>query len=121
MASARRTLRDNVGSAVNLLEAVRRSAPDARVVWVSSCEVYGEPASLPIPESAPVAPANPYAVSKATGQLLCEVYTASYRLNIVRRDRSAIRGPDSARSSCCPPSPGRLQRAGGRTPSGCGS
>ena len=88
-----RTLRDNVGSAVNLLEAVRRSAPDARVVWVSSCEVYGEPASLPIPESAPVAPANPYAVSKATGELLCEVYTASYRLNIVRARPFSHSGP----------------------------
>ena len=88
-----RTLRDNVGSAVNLLEAVRCSAPEARVVWVSSCEVYGEPASLPIPESAPVAPANPYAVSKATGEQLCDVYAASYRLNIVRARPFSHSGP----------------------------
>jgi GDP-4-dehydro-6-deoxy-D-mannose reductase len=88
-----RTLRDNVGSAVNLLEAVRCSAPDARVVWVSSCEVYGEPAALPIPESAPVAPASPYAVSKATGEMLCDVYTASYRLNIVRARPFSHSGP----------------------------
>jgi GDP-4-dehydro-6-deoxy-D-mannose reductase len=79
-----RTLGENVGAAVNLLEAVRRRAPEARVVWVSSCEVYGEPVSLPIPESAPVAPANPYAVSKAAGEQLCEVYAASYGLRIVR-------------------------------------
>jgi GDP-4-dehydro-6-deoxy-D-mannose reductase len=88
-----RTLRDNVGSAVNLLEAVRCSAPEARVVWVSSCEVYGEPTSLPIPESAPVTPANPYAVSKATGEQLCDVYTASYRLNIVRARPFSHSGP----------------------------
>lgn len=87
------TLGDNVGSAVNLLEAVRCSAPAARVVWVSSCEVYGEPAALPIPESAPVAPASPYAVSKATGEMLCDVYTASYRLNIVRARPFSHSGP----------------------------
>jgi GDP-4-dehydro-6-deoxy-D-mannose reductase len=88
-----RTLGDNVGSAVNLLEAVRLGVPEARVVWVSSCEVYGEPASLPIRESAPMAPANPYAVSKATGELLCDVYTASYRLNIVRARPFSHSGP----------------------------
>jgi GDP-4-dehydro-6-deoxy-D-mannose reductase len=81
--SPARTLGENVGAAVNLLEAIRLRAPDARVVWVSSCEVYGEPVSLPISESARVAPANPYAVSKAAGEQLCDVYASSYGLRIV--------------------------------------
>jgi GDP-4-dehydro-6-deoxy-D-mannose reductase len=78
-----RTLGENVGAAVNLLEAIRLRARGARIVWVSSCEVYGEPVSLPIPETAPVAPANPYAVSKAAGEQLCDVYASSYGLGIV--------------------------------------
>ncbi len=78
-----RTLGENVSAAVNLLEAIRLHTPEARVVWVSSCEVYGEPVSLPIPESAPVAPANPYAVSKAAGEQLCDVYASAYGLRIV--------------------------------------
>jgi GDP-4-dehydro-6-deoxy-D-mannose reductase len=88
-----RTLGENVGAAVNLLEAIRLRAPEARVVWVSSCEVYGEPVSLPIPESAPVAPANPYAVSKAAGEQLCDVYASSYGLRIVRARPFSHSGP----------------------------
>jgi GDP-4-dehydro-6-deoxy-D-mannose reductase len=88
-----RTLGENIGAAVNLLEAIRLRAPEARVVWVSSCEVYGEPASLPIPETAPVRPANPYAVSKAAGEQLCEVYAASYGLWIVRARPFSHSGP----------------------------
>jgi GDP-4-dehydro-6-deoxy-D-mannose reductase len=77
------TLGENVATAINVLEAVRTAAPNARVVWVSSCEVYGAPSQLPTPEDAPLRPANPYAVSKATGELLTDVYASSYGLDIV--------------------------------------
>jgi GDP-4-dehydro-6-deoxy-D-mannose reductase len=76
------TLHSNVGGALNLLEAVRASARDAHLVWVSSCEVYGAPALLPTPELAPYAPANPYAVSKAAGEMLAEVYARSHGLRV---------------------------------------
>ncbi len=78
------TMRDNVATSVNVLEAVRCHAPDARVVWVSSCEVYGTSVDLPITERAPVQPANPYAVSKAAGDLLAAVYVDAHALQIVR-------------------------------------
>jgi GDP-4-dehydro-6-deoxy-D-mannose reductase len=87
------TLDENGRSAVSVLEAVRMAAPDARVVWVSTCEVYGEPASLPIREDAPVAPANPYAVSKAAGEMLCDVYAEAYGLDIVRVRPFSHSGP----------------------------
>jgi GDP-4-dehydro-6-deoxy-D-mannose reductase len=77
------TLADNTSGAVNLLEAIRREAPAARVVWVSTCEVYGVPESLPISESAPMHPANPYAVSKATGEMLASVYGHAHGLDLV--------------------------------------
>lgn len=78
-----RTLSDNVAMAVNLLEALRFEAPTSRVVWVSSCEVYGAPDSLPVAEDAPLKPANPYAVSKTTGELLARVYIDAYGLDLV--------------------------------------
>jgi GDP-4-dehydro-6-deoxy-D-mannose reductase len=78
-----RTLADNVSSALNLLEAIRREAPAARVVWVSTCEVYGVPEALPIPESAPRHPANPYAVSKASAEMLATLYADAHRLDVV--------------------------------------
>jgi len=87
------TLNDNVGTAVNLLEALRLAAPDARVLWVSSCEVYGNPEVLPTPEDAALHPANPYAVSKASGELLADVYAKSYGLDIVRARPFSHSGP----------------------------
>ncbi|MDQ6744856.1 MAG: GDP-mannose 4,6-dehydratase [Actinomycetota bacterium] len=77
------TLQTNVLSSVHLLEALRLEAPGALVVWVSSCEVYGNPARLPISEDAPVQPASPYAVSKAAGEQLANVYAQAYGLHVI--------------------------------------
>jgi GDP-4-dehydro-6-deoxy-D-mannose reductase len=87
------TLAENVASAVNLLEGVRLEARGARVVWVSTCEVYGVPESLPILESAPVHPANPYAVSKATGEMLAAVYAEAHSLDLVTARPFSHSGP----------------------------
>jgi GDP-4-dehydro-6-deoxy-D-mannose reductase len=78
------TVQDNVATAVSVLEAVRAHTPMARVVWVSSCEVYGRPSDLPVTEDAPLHPANPYAVSKTAGDLLARVYAEAHGLHIVR-------------------------------------
>lgn len=77
------TLQGNAVGAVELLEAIRSEAPQARVVWVSSCEVYGTPESLPLREDAPVRPASPYAVSKVAGEQLARVYADAYGLDLV--------------------------------------
>lgn len=87
------TLSENSATAVHVLEAVRRQAPDARVIWVSTCEVYGVPDELPLRESAPVRPANPYAVSKAGAEMLAEVYATTYGLDIVRARPFSHSGP----------------------------
>ncbi len=78
-----RTLSENIGGAAMLLEALRAHAPDARTVWVSTCEVYGSPTRLPTSEDAPLAPANPYAVSKAAAEQLSNVYALAHGLQIV--------------------------------------
>jgi len=88
-----RTVQENVTTAVNLLEAVRLESPAARVVWVSTCEVYGAPAQLPVSEDAPLQPVNPYAVSKTTGDLLAAVYADAYELEIVRMRPFSHVGP----------------------------
>jgi GDP-4-dehydro-6-deoxy-D-mannose reductase len=78
------TLAQNQAIGLNLLEAVRVEAPEAVVVAVSSGEVYGPPASLPVDESAPLRPQNPYAVSKAAGDLLAGFYADAHGLRVVR-------------------------------------
>jgi GDP-4-dehydro-6-deoxy-D-mannose reductase len=68
----------------NLLDAVRSEAPGAAVVAVSSGEVYGPPAALPVDEAAPLRPQNPYAVSKAAGDLLAGFFADAHGLRVAR-------------------------------------
>jgi GDP-4-dehydro-6-deoxy-D-mannose reductase len=91
-----RTVSENVTTALNLLEALRLETPGARVVWVSTCEVYGTAAELPIDERAPVNPANPYAVSKTAGDLLAGLYADYYGLDLVRARPFNHAGPGQA-------------------------
>jgi GDP-4-dehydro-6-deoxy-D-mannose reductase len=87
------TMHVNATGAVSVLEAITAAAPDARVVWASSGEIYGSPAGLPISEDAGLRPENPYAVSKAAGDLLAGVYTQARGLDIVRARAFAHAGP----------------------------
>jgi GDP-4-dehydro-6-deoxy-D-mannose reductase len=77
-------LSENTLATLNLLEAVRAQAPDARVIVVGSGEIYGRPASLPVDEDAPLRPQNPYAVSKAAVDLLAAMYVDAHGLEIMR-------------------------------------
>ena len=78
------TLAENQAMTLNVLEAVRLGAPEAVLVAVSSGEVYGPPPFLPVDESAPLRPQNPYAVSKAAGDLLAGFYADAHGLRVVR-------------------------------------
>jgi GDP-4-dehydro-6-deoxy-D-mannose reductase len=78
------TLAHNQAIDLNVLEGVRTEAPDAVLVAVSSGEVYGPPASLPVDEGATLRPQNPYAVSKAAGDLLAGLYADAHGLRVVR-------------------------------------
>ena len=90
------TLRDNLAMTLNVLEAVRAGAPDAVVVAVGSGEVYGPPAALPVDESAPLRPQNPYAVSKASADLLAGFFADAHRLRVVRARAFNHAGPGQA-------------------------
>jgi GDP-4-dehydro-6-deoxy-D-mannose reductase len=61
----------NVIGTVNVLEATRTEAPAARVLFVSTGEVYGRATELPTPETAPLEPLSPYAASKAAAEVAC--------------------------------------------------
>ena len=77
-------LRDNVAMALNVLEAVRAEAPEATVVAVGSSELYGPPERMPVDEEAPIRPQNPYAVSKASADLLAGFYADAHGLRVIR-------------------------------------
>ncbi len=83
---AERVLIDNVQLQHSLLSAVLHHAPQARILHVSSAEVYGysEENDKTLNEEAPLKPINPYGVSKATQDLLCYAYCKSYQMKIIR-------------------------------------
>jgi UDP-glucose 4-epimerase len=58
-----RYFRVNVGGTMNLLDAMREAGV-RRLVFSSTAAVYGEPEDVPIVESAPARPTNPYGASK---------------------------------------------------------
>jgi len=78
------TLADNQAIDLSVLEGLRAAAPEAVLVAVSSGEVYGRPAALPVDESAVLRPQNPYAVSKTAGDLLAGFYADAHGLRVVR-------------------------------------
>ena len=59
--------RENVAGTVSLLEAMVDAGCD-RLVFSSTCAVYGNPPSSPIDETTPIAPLNPYGESKAMAE-----------------------------------------------------
>lgn len=71
----------NVLGTLNLLEAFRRHAPRARVLVVSTAQVYGQRAGpAPFDEDAPFAPESLYAVSKLAADLNALLYAKRYDL-----------------------------------------
>ena len=88
----------NVLGTLNLLEAFRLEAPQARLLVVSTAEVYGRPPGRArLTEDAPLQPLTPYAVSKAAAEQMALLYAGQYGLpTLVARPRNHI-GPGQAR------------------------
>ena len=70
-----------VGTLTVLLAA--RDAGVRRFINASSSSVYGGLAPLPTPESAPLTPRSPYAVSKLTAEHYCRVFGELFALETV--------------------------------------
>jgi GDP-4-dehydro-6-deoxy-D-mannose reductase len=79
-------LKNNISLQVSVLDALRSHASAARTLIISSGELYaGSITSAdPVAESTQILPTNPYAVSKATQELLAYAYYRSYQLPIIR-------------------------------------
>ena len=71
--------RHNLAGTVGLLDAAL-DAGVSRVVFSSTCAVYGVPSVVPIPEGHPTAPINPYGRSKLAIEGMLADYAAAYGL-----------------------------------------
>lgn len=86
------TERVNVAGTLTVLEAARECRA-RRVVFASSCAVYGDPAELPTGEHTPPAPASPYAVSKLAGEHYCRVFRDLFGIETVSLRYFNVFGP----------------------------
>jgi UDP-glucose 4-epimerase len=77
-----RYYRTNVGGTLNLLEAMA-AAGVPRLVFSSTCAVYGQPDEVPIPETAVPRPINAYGASKLAVDLMIRDFCAAYGLGAV--------------------------------------
>ena len=75
-------LQNNTLGAFTVLETVRKHNPKARVVQVSTDEVYGQALEGSFTEKAPVVPSNPYSASKASADMFALSYHTTYGLNV---------------------------------------
>jgi len=64
-----------------------------RVVYASSSSVYGGAAQRPTPETAPLLPRSPYAVTKLTGEHYCRVFSELHGLETVALRYFNVYGP----------------------------
>ena len=81
------TLENNIRMQLNILQAlVELEMPNTRVLIVGSGEVYGpvKPEELPIRETQPFRPANPYAVSKIAQDMLGLQYFLTHGIQTIR-------------------------------------
>jgi GDP-4-dehydro-6-deoxy-D-mannose reductase len=84
-ADPRGTFDVNFLGTLNLLESLAAEGFRGRMVYVGSGDAYGRvsDADLPVRESLPLRPRNPYAVSKAAAEALCYQWSQSGPFEIV--------------------------------------
>jgi len=82
----------NITGTLKVLEAARKCGV-RKLIFSSSSAVYGETESLPISEKNLINPLSPYAVTKATGELYCTVYSEIYDLPTIALRYFNVFGP----------------------------
>ena len=82
----------NVNGTLNVLDAAREFNIK-RVVFSSSCAIYGDNDALPLRETAQSKPLSPYAASKLIGEVYGQTYARAFGLPVVCLRYFNIYGP----------------------------
>lgn len=79
------TMAINFGGTLNLLRALKAANFAGRMLFVGSGDCYGSvpDGELPVSESRPLKPRNPYAVSKVAAEALCYQWSQAEGLDVV--------------------------------------
>lgn len=80
-------LNNNITLQLNVLNAIKNSCPESRLLVIGSAEEYGKTdlkAGESIDESFPLNPAEPYGVSKVAQDLLSQTFFYAFKLQVIR-------------------------------------
>ena len=101
MRDPQRDVEVNCIGTINVLEALRRFSPTARLVYVGTSTQIGLMINDPIDENHPIGPVDVYSANKAAAEYYCRIYAQAYdlRINMVRLPnvygpRANISSPD---------------------------
>jgi UDP-glucose 4-epimerase len=82
VADPSRYFENNVEQGIALLDTLLKSGV-RRVVFSSTCATYGEPQQIPIPESHPQQPTNPYGWSKLFLERILASYDSAHEMRYI--------------------------------------
>jgi len=82
----------NVDGTISVLEAARQAGVK-RFIYAASSSCYGIPDSYPTPETAPIRPQYPYALTKYLGELAALHWCKVYGLSVVSLRLFNVYGP----------------------------
>ncbi|MBI5553657.1 MAG: SDR family NAD(P)-dependent oxidoreductase [Candidatus Diapherotrites archaeon] len=74
--------RINIDGTLNVLQAAKAQGVQ-RVIFPSTCIVYGDTSSVPVPETEPLNPNTPYGFTKAAGEWYCRMFNDLHGLQTV--------------------------------------
>ncbi len=97
------TLETNLIGTFNLLEASRKSNPEARVLFISSSDVYGilTPQEEALKEVDSLQAVNPYAFTKLSGEMLSLFYNQIEKIDVVIARSFSHTGPGQSPAFVC--------------------
>jgi len=72
----------NIDGTLNVLKAAHENSVE-RVLFPSSCIVYGKSKTIPIPETTLLNPNTPYGLTKQVGEFYCKFFTEVHDLDTV--------------------------------------
>jgi UDP-glucose 4-epimerase len=83
----------NILGTVNVCEAAQRAGVRKVIFTSSGGTIYGSPAYLPAPETTPLNPLSPYAVSKVSGEFYLAAFNDMYGLDWTSLALGNVYGP----------------------------
>lgn len=86
--------RNNICGTINLLDSMKNHSID-KIVFSSTAAIYGEPQKIPIDESHPKNPINPYGKTKLAIEEMMDDYDNAYNIRSVRLRYFNVAGADS--------------------------